>query len=215
VRRHRLHRLQQQVRIAVDGGHAEFAEQLGTQPQHGLAVLQHVADARRGARIIFEHEEIIRAGADEIDAADVRPNSMWRSHAGDLGPELRIAEYQILREDAFLQNASLAVDIVQKRVDRLDPLYETLRQACPFVMQEYARNDVERNDPLGSLVLAVHGKRDAQLSKRGFGGGLPATQLRVRRVLDPAAQGRKFGTSGGVARCPHDFVERLFVHRNG
>ncbi len=94
-RRHRLHRLQQAVGIAVDRLDAIFAEQLGAQPHHRLAVFEHVAHPRRRAGIVLQHEELVGPGAHQIDAADMRPDAVRRAHAGDLGAELRVAEDQV------------------------------------------------------------------------------------------------------------------------
>ena len=140
---------------------------------------------------------------------------MRRAHPGDFGTELRIAHDEILGEDPFLQDAAFAIDILEERIDRLDTLDEPFGKPRPFVMQEDPRDDVERNDPLGRLVLAIDGKGNAELPKRRFSRLLATPQLGVGRLLDPAAQSGQFGTDAGITRCPHDFVERLFPHRNG
>ena len=59
------------VGIVVDRRDARGAEQLGEHPHHDLAVLEHVADPRGGAAVVLEHEEVLGAGADEVDADDV------------------------------------------------------------------------------------------------------------------------------------------------
>ena len=214
-RRHRLHRLEQAVGIAVDRRDAEFAEQLGTQPQHRLAILQHVADARGGAGIVLQHEEIVGTRADQVDAADMRPDAVRRPHAGDLRPELWVAEDQVLREHALLQDAALAIDVVEKGVDRLDPLDEPGRQPCPFVGQEHAGHNVERDDPLRRVIVAIHRKGDAELAEGGF--LRPAGDGGVQRGPWRPASGplRQCRPRWLFAAGAHDLVERLHPHPVG
>ena len=90
VRRDRAQRLEQQVGIVVDRLDREHLEYLGAQPDHRLAILEHVGDARRRARIVLEHEEVGRAGAHHVDAADMRIDVVRRPDAGDLRAELRV-----------------------------------------------------------------------------------------------------------------------------
>ena len=60
-RRDRLQRREQLVRIVLDRRDAMPREQLGEQPHHHLAVLQHVGDAGRRAGVVLEHVEIVSA----------------------------------------------------------------------------------------------------------------------------------------------------------
>jgi hypothetical protein len=119
-----LQRFVQRVGIAVDGTDIVKLEQLGAEPQHRLAIFQHVGDAGRRARIVLEHEEIAGAGADEIDAADMRVDIMRRPRTGEHRPELRIAEDQFRRNDSLGNDPALAIDVGQEGVDRLDALDE-------------------------------------------------------------------------------------------
>jgi len=68
--------LEQGLGIGLDGPQApaplaDRVDQFGHQPQHDLAVLEHVGNARRGARIVLQHEEFGRAGPHKIDPRDI------------------------------------------------------------------------------------------------------------------------------------------------
>ncbi len=124
ARRHRIERIAQQIRIAVDRADREDVEQFRAQPQHRLAILQHVGDAGRGPCIILQHEEIVGAGADQIDAADMGVDAVRRPRAGDLDAELRIAEHDVGRDDAVGDDPPRAVNVVDEGVDRPHALFE-------------------------------------------------------------------------------------------
>ena len=216
ARRDRLHRLEQPVGIAVDRLDAIFAEQFGAQPHHRLAVFEHVAHPRGRARIVLEHEEFIRPGPHQIDAADMRPDAVRRAHAGDLRAELRIAEDEVLRQHALLEDAALAIDIVEEGVDRIDPLHQPFGQARPFVGEEDTRDDVERDDPFARVGVAIDREGDAELAEGVLRRLLPPAQFVVGRLLQPAPEGGQCRTRRRIAVHPHDLVERRsFPHRNG
>ena len=86
-------------------------EQLGKQPQHDLAVLQHVGDAGRRARIVLEHIEGVGVDAHDVDAGDVHVDVVRHLLAVHLRTEHRILEHQIFRHDAGAQDLAPAVDV--------------------------------------------------------------------------------------------------------
>ena len=53
------------------------------------------------------------------------------------------------------------IDVVDESVQRPHALLESCGEMAPFVGRNDARNDVERDQPLGSGLLAIHGERDA------------------------------------------------------
>lgn len=83
-------RLQEGVRIIFDRPHPIAAEEVGEEMHHRLAVLQHIGDAGRRARIVFKDHELVLAGADEIDADDVTVDAARRVDTDHLGQEGRV-----------------------------------------------------------------------------------------------------------------------------
>ena len=79
-----------------------LAEQLGEEPHHHLAVLEHVADAARHAQVVLE--DVVAAGAvgvggaDDVDPGDVRIDVAGDVDALHLGPVLGVAEHLVGRE---------------------------------------------------------------------------------------------------------------------
>ena len=70
--RHRAQILQEPLGVVADRRDALPVERVGEEPHHDLAVLEHVGHARRRAHIVLEHEEVALAGADQVDAGDMR-----------------------------------------------------------------------------------------------------------------------------------------------
>ncbi len=83
------------VGIILDRRDAMRGEEIGQQPHHHFAVLQHVGDARGRARIVLENVELVLAGAHDVDAGDVHLDVVRRAAARHLRAEVRIAEDEI------------------------------------------------------------------------------------------------------------------------
>src|SRR3546814_9818373 len=76
----------------LDRAHLLTRQKAGEQALHRLPVFQHIGHARRCPCIVLQHEEAVGAGADQIGAADMRPDAVWRLDASHRQPELRIGE---------------------------------------------------------------------------------------------------------------------------
>ncbi|MNG26687.1 hypothetical protein D3C84_1117060 [compost metagenome] len=59
------------------------------------------------------------------------------------------------RDDALLEDALAVVDVGQEHIQSLDPLNAATLNHLPFAGLDAARNDVERNQPLGALLVPV------------------------------------------------------------
>ena len=77
------------------------------------------------------------------------------------------------RDAAIFQDALLAVDVLEKKIQRDDALAEAAIHAFPFGEGEDARDEVEREEALGALAVAVDGEGDA-LQQEGEVGELAA-----------------------------------------
>ena len=160
-RRHRFQRLQKFVRVIFDRRDAVTREQFGKQPQHDLAVLQHVGDPGRRARIVLEHVKGVGIEPHDVDAGDMHIDIVRDFLAVHLRAEHRILKHQIFRDDAGLQDLAAAIDVLDVGVDGFDALFEAALQRLPFLGRDDARDDVEGNEALLRLGIAVDRKGDA------------------------------------------------------
>ena len=115
MRRDGAQRGEQSVRIILDRRDPMFGEEIGRQPHHHLAVLQHVGDAGRGAQIVFEHIEIVFVDADDVDAGDMDIDVVRDAPAGHFGLVIRIAEHNVGRHDAALDDLLRAINVGRGR----------------------------------------------------------------------------------------------------
>ena len=184
---------------------AVLAEQLGEQPHHHLAVLEHVAHAAGHAQVVLEHVVAAAAvgvgGAHDVDAGDVRVDAAGDVDAHHLGAELRVAEHLLGRHDAGLEDLLVVVDVVDEAVQRRDALAQAALHLAPLVRRDHARDQVERDQPLGAgavLVLgAVDGEGDADAAEDHLG------------LLAP----RRASPRGGCSREPAVVAAVVLAHR--
>ena len=84
-------------------------------------------------------------------------------HAGLI---LFIGQYLLRRNEARAQDILLVVDIVQKGVQRFDPLTNTAIDLFPLSAGNDARDAIEWNQTLGTFIFPIHIKRDADAVKK-------------------------------------------------
>ena len=169
----------------LDRRHAVEREQLGEQPHHHLAVFEHVRHARRHAQVVLQHVELALAGAHDVDAGDVRVDAAGHVEAGHLGAVLRIAEHLLGREQAGLEDLLVVVDVVEEGVERADALAQARGELAPLVRRQHPRDDVERDQPLVAVLLAVDREGDADAVEQAVGLGALLAQDVVRLAGEP------------------------------
>src|SRR5262245_3867202 len=86
---------------------------------------------------------------------------VWDLLAVHLRPEHRILEDEILRDHAGSEDFALAVDVADIGVDRLHALLEAAAHEIPFGGGEDARDDVEGDQALLRIGLAIDREGDA------------------------------------------------------
>ena len=110
------------------------------------------------AQVVLEHVVAAAAvgvgGAHDVDAGDVRVDAAGHLDALHLGAVLRVAEHLLGRDDARLQDLLAVVDVVEEAVQRRDPLAQPPLQLAPLVRRDDARDQVERDQPLGAASAA-------------------------------------------------------------
>ena len=169
LRRHRLEHVEQLLRVVLDRPHAVAPEQVGEDALHHLAVLEHVADARGRAQVVFEHVVFAVAVAHQVGADDVGVDVLGHVHAHHLAAEVPGAEDQLGRHDFFAQDALVVIDVVQEVVEGGHALGEAALQPVPLGGRDDARDQVEGEDALDAFFLAVDGEGDALVEELDVG----------------------------------------------
>jgi hypothetical protein len=183
-----------------------WGEQVRKQPHHDFAVFQHVRHARRRARIVLQHVELLVVDADDVDAGDVHINVVRHVLAVHLGPEHRVLVDQVLRDQACAQDIAGVVDVRKKHVQRFHALLQPGFEDRPFLRGNDPWNDVEWDQPLLRLGVAVDGEGDADPAEQQFGFLAPIFQRVRRRLLQPERQ-LPVGLTQAPVRLAH-FIER-------
>jgi hypothetical protein len=210
--RHALRRdgaqvFEQQVGIVLHGRDAVALEQFREEPHHHLAVFQHVRDAARHAQVVFQHVVLASVGAHDVDAGDVGVDVARDIHAHHFLAELRVLQHLVGRDLAGAQDVLLVVDVVDEVIQRLHALAQAGFEMAPFGRRDDARNDVERNQPLGAGVVPIDGERDTDA---------PEHQVGFRALVDetvgvllgqPAAVGAITLPDGAIGSM--HFIENL------
>ncbi len=190
VRHQRAQRRQQLARIMLDGAHAHGAEHAGKGPAHHIAIGEHVRDAGGHAQIILEHDEVARLVAHQIAAADIDIGAVRHRDAAHLAQIMARAIDHGARHDAVLQHTSVAIDVAQEKIERLDALLEAGLDARPFGRGDDARQQIGRDDALGRLVIGIDGEGDALMQEGELAGLLAAMQLLGRQSGQPHIERR-------------------------
>ena len=109
-----------------------------------------------------------------------------------------------------------AVEVAQERVQRRDALLQPALEKRPFGLGQHPRDDVERDEPLGRLVVAVDREGDADAAEEQLGLAAAGVEELRRRGIEPFLQGR-VGRADSLGRMPvrhaRHLVERLPAHR--
>ncbi len=168
-RRNGAQRLEERARVVVDRADAVVVEQRREDPLQRLAALEHVADARRRAQVVLQHEVAAVAVANQVDAADVRVDATGNVEADHLAAEVARAEDELGRDDAGLEDLLAVVDVGEEEVERAQPLLEAPLDRLPLVRRHDARHEIEREDAVGALVVAVHREADSLVEEERVG----------------------------------------------
>ena len=186
-RRDRTQRSQQRVGIILDRQDEMVGEEIGREPDHHFAIFEHVGDAGGRAHIVFQHVEIVIVDPDDVDPGDMGPDVMRDGVALHFRAVARIAQNEVARDNSRAENGLFAIDVGQEHVQGLDPLDQARLESSPFVAAEQARHDVEGNQTLRRLLVAIDRESDADAAKQHF--SLLATRIEQsgRRFLEPCS----------------------------
>ena len=147
--------------VAVDRMNARGPVEIGEGALERGTVLQHVAGTRRTAQVVLQYQVVALSVADQVGPADVDVDVLGHVESHELAPKMLRAEDVVGRDDAVLEDLLLVVDVVQEEIERGDALDQSLFDGLPFGVGNDARHEVEREDPLGPLIVIVDREGDA------------------------------------------------------
>ncbi len=194
-RRERAQRRQQRLAVLRDRADLVAIEEPRHHPLGDLAVGEHVGHAARHAQVVLEHDEPAVLEPHEIAAGDRDVDVAVDPDAAHLAPEVPAAVEQVARHDAFGENPALVVDVLEEEVDGRQPLREARSERAPLGRGDDPGQQVEGEDPLRALFVAVDGEGDA-LGQEGLV-GLDLPQRRARPPRRPGARRRAARTAAG------------------
>ncbi len=203
ARREAAQRGEQGVRVVLHRRDPVLREQVREQAQHHLPVLQHVGDSRGDAGVVLQHEEVVLAGPDDVDARDVDVEVVRHAEGPHLHAVMGVAVDEVGRDDAGLDAFLGAVDVLQEQVDGRDPLRQPALQESPFRLGDHPGDDVERDQPLDRFVVAVDREGDADPAEQQLGLAAAGVEVLRRRRVQPrlelavgVANGGRIGGAG-------------------
>ena len=191
--------------IVVDRPDAVAGEQLGEDPGHDPAVLDHVGDAGRRAEVVLQNHIPAVGTPEDVDTGDVDPNPVGRIEIRRLPEEVRRTGDQPAGHEPLGQDLLRAVDVGQEGLESPHPLADPVFEDGPFLGGDDPGQQVERDGPL----LAREGEGDALVPQRAVAQGATFGE-----IVD--AQGGQRAVERGVARAkPAGGVEHLVPCRSG
>ena len=167
--RDRGERLRQKGRVLLHRLHALGLKQLWKHPHHDLAVLQHIADTRWRAAVVFKDEEVVRPRAHQIDAHDMAVDPARRPESDHRLLVSRVLIDQTRRNAPRADDLAPVVDVEQKRIQRPRPLLDPALELAPLPGREDAREHVEGDQPVGIAALAIDREGDADPAEQRLG----------------------------------------------
>jgi hypothetical protein len=120
------------------------------------------------------------------NAGDMDVNIVRHPKACHFRPEFGIARDKIGRDAPGLDDLLRAIDIGKEQIEGFHPLHKAGFEAGPFRAQHHAGNDIERDQPLGSVLfsLTINRESDADPAKQQL-------RLRAARGENPGRRRRE------------------------
>jgi hypothetical protein len=181
--------VEEKGRVVFDRPDPVVLEELRKDAIEGVAVLEHVGDARRTATVVLEHQVLAGAVPDDVGADDVREDLARRDHVPELALVLLARENELRRNDPILEALLALIDVENEEVQGRDALDQPRLQPFPLARRDDAGHEVEREDPLGALLLTVDGEGDALVHEREPLQTLAPLDLALREGLEDGDEG--------------------------
>ena len=159
--RHRLQRGAQHPAVLLHRLHGVVVEEPATGPGHGRPVLDHIRDAAGVAEVVLQHPVAATGVTHHVDAGDVAVRAVRHLDPHGVALEAAGRHHQPPRHDTVGDRRTLAgVQVRQEVVQGDNPLGEAPLQLVPFDRRDEPGEEIHGPDPLGALLLAVHGEGD-------------------------------------------------------
>jgi hypothetical protein len=185
---HAAQRLQQELRVVLDRRDVVVAEELGKEPHHHAAVLEHVGDARGRAQIVLEDVVLAVAVPHDVHACDVAVDLVRQVETRHRHLVRVVRQHLLGGNHARAQDLLAVVDVVQETIERRHALAQPLLQQPPLGARDDARDGIERDQPLGAVLVTVDGERDADAVKQEIGFAPLLDQAFRGQVREPFGQ---------------------------
>src|SRR5438445_4125088 len=161
----------------IDRPNAVIAEQGGKNSFQHFAVGEHVRHAARHAKIVFEYRKRAVRYPNQVGTADTDVNIAGNIRAAHLPAKMLAAVNKFPRHNAFGKNPSLVINIPQKKIQRRQPLRQSLFDARPFARWNNAGQKIIWKNPFSALFASVNRESDSFVEKRQVGGLLNFAQF--------------------------------------
>src|ERR1700722_1117969 len=145
----------------IDGTDVGVAEQFREDPFHDLARGEHVRNAARDAKVVFQDHELAVGKTDQVGTHHRDIDISGGNDATHLTAEMFAAINHFARHDAVSQTTAFVVDIAQKHVESSDALRQAPLDDVPLGAGNNAGQKVVREDAFGTLVASINSKGDA------------------------------------------------------
>src|SRR5258706_7906529 len=150
----------------LDRRNTVIAEEGGEDFLQHLAIRQHVGDAARYPKIVFQHGEAAVWKPHQVGAADADVNPARDSQIAHFAPEVAATVYQFPGYDAIRENLSAMVNVLEEQIQRRDSLGESTFDFAPFVVGNDSGEEIIRENTFRAFIIAVYGEGYSLILKR-------------------------------------------------
>ena len=150
-----IHGLPQQLRIVAVVHDGVAAEGLRAAPAAQFPRNKRIGRAAGDAEVILQNEPAAVLCLHKVDAGDVAVNALGRYKALALRQIAAARKHKILRHNAVPDDLFVAVDVLQKQIQCIDPLYKPLVQRAEFLRCDDPGQRVEWKKPLLKCAVFV------------------------------------------------------------
>jgi len=133
------------------------------------------------------------AVAHDVGPDDVGVHPARDLEAHHLPPEVAGREHELRVHLALAQDALRAVHVGQEEIQGGDPLHEPAFEPLPLPARHHARHEVEGEDPLRALGLAVDGEGDALVEELDVGLAPPLVEAGRAQAPELVVEGAVVG----------------------
>ena len=172
-----MQHLEQLFRICLHRQYISTFEKLRKRPLHDLAILNHVRDARWATQVVLQYVNLPVSRANQIGSGDVAPNPSWRLHPLYLFQKAFARLDHVLRQDSIANDLLVVIDVVDKHVQRTNPLLQTPFDVEPFLLLNHARNEIKRPYFFRSCGVTIDIESDSHVEKLVVSRTLPTLKF--------------------------------------